>query len=105
MSKSLGNLVFVSDLATTYEPGAIRLAVEAHHYRDPWEWNDQMMPEAAERLSRWAAAGSGEGGIDEVRAALDEDLATHEAIAAIDRARGPPAWVSRSAPSCSAVYF
>jgi len=34
MSKSLGNLVFVSELRKTADPRAIRLALMAHHYRD-----------------------------------------------------------------------
>ncbi|MGH9178012.1 MAG: cysteine--tRNA ligase, partial [Acidimicrobiales bacterium] len=33
MSKSLGNLVFVSDLRKEWDPRAIRLAVAANHYR------------------------------------------------------------------------
>jgi L-cysteine:1D-myo-inositol 2-amino-2-deoxy-alpha-D-glucopyranoside ligase len=88
MSKSLGNLVFVSDLLKDWEPGAIRLAVLAHHYREPWEWTDDLMPEAQERLERWRAAGSAGGlaALEEVRAALDHDLSTHEAVAAVDAA-------------------
>src|SRR3954451_15968164 len=38
MSKSLGNLVFVSDLLKEWDPAVIRLAVLNHHYRTPWEW-------------------------------------------------------------------
>lgn len=86
MSKSLGNLVFVSDLAAEWDPRAIRLAVLGHHYRDSWEWNDALMPDAQERVDRWVAAGSGGGALEEVRAALDDDLDTPGAIAAIDRA-------------------
>ena len=40
MSKSLGNLVFVSDLCKESAPAAVRLALMAHHYRDDWEWHD-----------------------------------------------------------------
>ena len=94
MSKSLGNLVFVSELRKTYDPRAIRLGISAHHYRDPWEWNDQIMPTAAARLEKWLAAdeaarAAGEpadGALEEVRAALDNDLDTPAAIAAIDAA-------------------
>ncbi|HVM09901.1 MAG TPA: cysteine--tRNA ligase [Acidimicrobiales bacterium] len=88
MSKSLGNLVFVSDLLKEWEPGAIRLAILEHHYREPWHWTDDLMPAAAERLDRWRAAGAagGTAALDETRAALDDDLSTHEAIAAIDAA-------------------
>lgn len=86
MSKSLGNLVFVSDLRKVYDPRAIRLGIVAHHYRHPWEWNDDIMPTAAARLVRWLEAGPGDGALEEVRAALDNDLDTPAAIAAIDAA-------------------
>ncbi len=86
MSKSLGNLVFVSELRKTYEPGAIRAAVLAHHYRESWEWNDAIMPEAAARVSQWRAAGEGDGALPEVRAALDDDLDTPGAVKALDAA-------------------
>jgi L-cysteine:1D-myo-inositol 2-amino-2-deoxy-alpha-D-glucopyranoside ligase len=86
MSKSLGNLVFVSDLLKDHDARAIRLGVIAHHYRDPWEWDDQIMPDADERLDRWIAAGEGDAALDEVRVALDADLDTPTALAAIDAA-------------------
>src|SRR5690606_18461338 len=86
MSKSLGNLVFVSELRTEWDPRAIRLAVVCHHYRDSWEWNDDLMPQATARLERWLAAGKGDGALDDVRAALDDDLDTPRAVAAIDAA-------------------
>ena len=53
MSKSLGNLVFVSDLLKKWDPMAIRLVIVEHHYRDSWEWDETLMPRAAERLERW----------------------------------------------------
>ena len=56
MSKSLGNLVFVSDLLKTYDPRAIRLACVSHHYRDSWDYRDDLMPTAADRLERWSQA-------------------------------------------------
>jgi L-cysteine:1D-myo-inositol 2-amino-2-deoxy-alpha-D-glucopyranoside ligase len=84
MSKSLGNLVFVSDLAEEYDTRAIRLGVISHHYRDEWEWNTEIMPAAQERVARWASNGSGSGALDEVRMALDDDLSTPGAIDAID---------------------
>src|SRR5947209_11472741 len=60
MSKSLGNLVFVSDLLKEWDPAAIRLAVLAHHYRTPWDWSDDLLVVASERLERWRArAGAG----------------------------------------------
>ena len=44
MSKSLGNLVFVSRLvADGVDPMAIRMALLAHHYRSDWEWTDAVL--------------------------------------------------------------
>jgi L-cysteine:1D-myo-inositol 2-amino-2-deoxy-alpha-D-glucopyranoside ligase len=57
MSKSLGNLVFVSQLrADGTDPMAIRLAILAHHYRQDWDWTDAVLAQAAARLARWRAA-------------------------------------------------
>jgi L-cysteine:1D-myo-inositol 2-amino-2-deoxy-alpha-D-glucopyranoside ligase len=57
MSKSLGNLVFVSRLREAgVDPMAIRLALLAHHYRADWEWTDAVLADAQSRLSRWRAA-------------------------------------------------
>ena len=64
MSKSLGNLVFVSDLLKDWDPRAIRLAVLGHHYRFSWEWRNELIDEATERLSCWAASGAGSGGFE-----------------------------------------
>jgi L-cysteine:1D-myo-inositol 2-amino-2-deoxy-alpha-D-glucopyranoside ligase len=86
MSKSLGNLVFVSELRKEHDPRAIRLGVLAHHYRDSWSWDETIMPTAEARLERWLAAGAGDGALAEVRAALDDDLDTPAAVAAIDAA-------------------
>ncbi len=97
MSMSLGNLVFVSDLAQEWDPRAIRLACISHHYRHSWEWNETLMPTAAERLSAWRAAGRGSGALDEVRRALDEDLDTPGAVAAIDAAAARGVGVSDAA--------
>ena len=45
MSKSLGNLVFVSDLLKVADPRAIRLALMRHHYRSGFEWYDTDIDE------------------------------------------------------------
>jgi L-cysteine:1D-myo-inositol 2-amino-2-deoxy-alpha-D-glucopyranoside ligase len=88
MSKSLGNLAFVSDLRQVWDPRAIRLAVVANHYRTPWDWDDAIMPAAADRLARWHAGGAADGdsALDAARAALDDDLDTPAAVRAIDEA-------------------
>ena len=97
MSKSLGNLVFVHDLLKEWSPAAIRLAVISHHYRSDWDFDDGLMLEATDRLERWRAAGRGGAALDEVRAALDDDLDTPAAIAAIDRAAASGRGVSAAA--------
>ena len=94
MSKSKGNLVFVSKLRQAgHDPLAIRLAILAHHYRSDWEWTDDRLRVAEERLDRWRAAMSRETGPDgtstlsAIRAALATDLDAPAALAAVD------AWV------------
>ncbi|NNE95722.1 MAG: cysteine--tRNA ligase [Acidimicrobiales bacterium] len=89
MSKSLGNLVFVSELRKEYDPRAIRIGVLSNHYRTEWEWHDQLMPTAAEMLERWSSTVGGSDGtavLNEVRRALDDDLDTPSAVAAIEAA-------------------
>lgn len=100
MSKSLGNLVFISELRKIYDPRAIRLAIVSHHYREGWEWNEEIMPKAVSRLATWTSwaepketrpgqideAVNGDAVLAEVRAALDDDLSTPRAVAAIDAA-------------------
>jgi L-cysteine:1D-myo-inositol 2-amino-2-deoxy-alpha-D-glucopyranoside ligase len=57
MSKSLGNLVFVSSLlAMGTDPMAIRLAIMAHRYSHDWDWTATGLVEAEQRLARWRAA-------------------------------------------------
>jgi L-cysteine:1D-myo-inositol 2-amino-2-deoxy-alpha-D-glucopyranoside ligase len=57
MSKSLGNLVFVSGLREAgVDAMAIRLTLLAHHYRSDWEWTDAVLADAQDRLARWRAA-------------------------------------------------
>ncbi|MEO3784318.1 cysteine--1-D-myo-inosityl 2-amino-2-deoxy-alpha-D-glucopyranoside ligase [Actinocorallia sp. B10E7] len=92
MSKSKGNLVFVSRLrAQGADPMAIRLALLAHHYRSDWEWTLSQLETAHERLTRWRAAVARPSGapaaelLAEVRAALSEDLDAPAALAAVDR--------------------
>ncbi|WP_441247060.1 cysteine--1-D-myo-inosityl 2-amino-2-deoxy-alpha-D-glucopyranoside ligase [Kitasatospora sp. McL0602] len=92
MSKSRGNLVFVSALRREgVDPAAIRLALLAHHYRSDWGWQQADLDGAVERLARWRAAVSRPDGpsaealLAEVRTALAEDLDTPAALAAVDR--------------------
>ncbi|MFI7578596.1 cysteine--1-D-myo-inosityl 2-amino-2-deoxy-alpha-D-glucopyranoside ligase [Micromonospora sp. NPDC049497] len=91
MSKSRGNLVFVSRLrADRVDPMAVRLALVSGHYRSDRTWTDDLLATAQERLGRWrraAAATAGPSGSDilaGVRARLADDLDTPGAIALAD---------------------
>ena len=87
MSKSLGNLVFVSELSKTHDPRAIRVALMRHHYRSDWEWFDDDIEIGADLLDRRFRAAHADGGPDpsgygdRVRAALDDDLDAPTVIA------------------------
>ncbi|MBX3093121.1 MAG: cysteine--1-D-myo-inosityl 2-amino-2-deoxy-alpha-D-glucopyranoside ligase [Cryobacterium sp.] len=55
MSKSLGNLEFVSRLvAAGVDPRAIRLALLSAHYRAHTDWTDARLADAEARLASWA---------------------------------------------------
>ncbi|GIG87493.1 cysteine--1-D-myo-inosityl 2-amino-2-deoxy-alpha-D-glucopyranoside ligase [Plantactinospora endophytica] len=91
MSKSKGNLVFVSRLRADHvDPMAVRLALLAGHYRTDREWTDELLKEGTQRLARWreaAAAPSGPSGPDllaGVRERLADDLDTPGALAVVD---------------------
>jgi len=90
MSKSLHNLIFVTDLLKEWEPSAIRLTIFDHHYRTSWAYEPAMLEASTSRLAEWRAAaggrGNGEEALEAVRAALDDDLDTPRALAAVDRA-------------------
>ncbi|XRQ15562.1 cysteine--1-D-myo-inosityl 2-amino-2-deoxy-alpha-D-glucopyranoside ligase [Actinomadura welshii] len=91
MSKSRGNLVFVSKLRETgTDPMAIRLALLAHHYRSDWEWTPGGLAAAEARLDRWRAAAARPAGppaapvAAAVRDRLSDDLDAPGALAALD---------------------
>ncbi|MEQ4547078.1 cysteine--1-D-myo-inosityl 2-amino-2-deoxy-alpha-D-glucopyranoside ligase [Nocardioides kribbensis] len=94
MSKSRGNLVFVSALRNSdVDPMAIRATLLRHHYRSDWEWTDAELFDNVDRLAEWRKAialGAGapaEPVVTEVLAALADDLDAPRALAAVD------AWV------------
>jgi L-cysteine:1D-myo-inositol 2-amino-2-deoxy-alpha-D-glucopyranoside ligase len=98
MSKSRGNLVFVSKLRESgIAPVAIRLALLGQHYRSDWEWTDDLLTIAQERLERWSvslASVSAERArllVDDVRAALADDLDAPRALASVDACATEPA--------------
>ena len=76
MSKSLGNLVMVSDLLKTYSPDTLRLYLGSHHYRKGWSYNEkdlQKFQDLANNLSQAVAIPAGSGRESEKDGALSPD--------------------------------
>ncbi|QJY48616.1 cysteine--1-D-myo-inosityl 2-amino-2-deoxy-alpha-D-glucopyranoside ligase [Pseudonocardia broussonetiae] len=97
MSKSRGNLVFVSKLrAENVDPNAIRIALLAGHYRTDRAWTAGLLDEANARLARWREAAALPAGppadelLTQLRTHLADDLDTPRALAAVD------AWAARA---------
>jgi L-cysteine:1D-myo-inositol 2-amino-2-deoxy-alpha-D-glucopyranoside ligase len=91
MSKSRGNLVFVSKLrAEGVDPTAVRVALLSGHYRTDRTWTSALLDEAEARLARWReavslpAAPAADGLVLALRTHLADDLDTPRALAAAD---------------------
>jgi L-cysteine:1D-myo-inositol 2-amino-2-deoxy-alpha-D-glucopyranoside ligase len=106
MSKSRGNLVFVSRLlAAGHDPMAVRLAIISHRYRSDWDWNAGSLSAAEQRLARWRAAvtatvaedggtgGAGMSVLAGVRERMADDLDAPGALAIIDD------WAATASPA------
>ncbi len=52
MSKSLGNLILISDLLKKYSANAIRWVLLSHHYREKWEYNESEFTNAEVVISQ-----------------------------------------------------
>ncbi|MGY2066990.1 cysteine--1-D-myo-inosityl 2-amino-2-deoxy-alpha-D-glucopyranoside ligase [Blastococcus sp. SYSU DS0619] len=97
MSKSRGNLVFVSKLrGEGVDPMAIRLALLSGHYRTDRAWTAELLTQAEERLATWRRAVSRDAGapaaavLHGLRDRLADDLDSPGAIAVVD------AWAERT---------
>ena len=91
MSKSRGNLVFVSRLrGDGVDPMAIRLALLSGHYRTDRAWTAELLSAAEERLATWRRAVAREAGapaaplLTGLRERLSDDLDSPGAIALMD---------------------
>lgn len=90
MSKSKGNLVFVSQLLMDgIDPMAIRIALMSHHYREDHMWQsteltevDLFLQELRIALSRMEVAPT-DGVIEEIISALSHDIDTPRALKAL----------------------
>lgn len=91
MSKSRGNLVFVSALRRSgINPMVIRLAILANHYWENWTWDDALLQAANSRFELWSKAFSSNGAkpetelIYQIRKALANNLDTVTALRLVD---------------------
>ena len=96
MSKSKGNFFTVRDIAQNYDYEVIRFFMLSAHYRSPINFSDELMQAAKTGLKRLYTCrenleGCGEGEVpaevigfkDKFIAAMDDDLNTADAIAAM----------------------
>ncbi len=97
MSKSQGNLVFVSRMrGDRVDPMALRLALLDGHYRSDRSWTADLLTGGAARLARWRQAVALETGpdagetLDRLRERLCDDLDTEHALRVVDE------WVERA---------
>jgi L-cysteine:1D-myo-inositol 2-amino-2-deoxy-alpha-D-glucopyranoside ligase len=91
MSKSKGNLVFVSRLRESgTDPMVIRALLLGQHYRTVWEYTDELLEVATGRVARWRealsvnAAPEAESTVRAIREALSRDLDSPAALFALD---------------------
>jgi L-cysteine:1D-myo-inositol 2-amino-2-deoxy-alpha-D-glucopyranoside ligase len=91
MSKSRGNLVFVSKLrGEGVDPMAIRLALLSGHYRTDRAWTADLLSTAQDRLATWRRAVALDAGapaaplLAGLRERLSDDLDSPGAIALVD---------------------
>jgi cysteinyl-tRNA synthetase len=95
MSKSIGNIEKVHDLLQAHPPEALRYALLSAHYRQPLDWSATLVEQSVRTLERLYATLRDLDGVDadavipaSIEAALDDDLNTPAALAAIARIAG-----------------
>ena len=110
MSKSRGNLVFVSKLRSEQvDPNAIRLALLAGHYRTDRPWTAELLTAAQARLARWReavardAAAPADDLVRRLRERLADDLDTPAALTAVDDWAAAGGGADREAPQLAAA--
>ncbi|MBI4255114.1 MAG: cysteine--tRNA ligase [Candidatus Rokubacteria bacterium] len=101
MSKSLGNTRTIRDIVRRHDPDALRLWMLGTHYRNPIEWSEERVREAARALERFTRlfhdAGTSKDGspapaapagelrvlVERFDAAMDDDFNTPQALGAM----------------------
>ena len=93
MSKSLGNFFTIRDILKKYDAEVVRFFILRAHYRSPLNYSDGHLDDARAALTRLYTALKGfavapsidwnEAHAQRFKAAMDEDFATPEAMAAL----------------------
>ena len=104
MSKSLGNFVTINELLQEWPGEAIKLAMLSSHYRQPMNFSQKGLQEARRVLDHWyeltADVPEGAPLCADVLGALEEDLNTPQAIAALHALRVEAVKGARPAAAC-----
>ena len=53
MSKSLGNIISISDAVRKYSGQVVRLALLSSHYSQPLDWNDRLLEHQKSTIEKW----------------------------------------------------
>lgn len=101
MAKSLGNLVMAKDLLKKYSRNAIRWTILAHHYREPWEFDEEEVKDAQKITDKILALSYSKKEPDMKILSnffefLDDDLNTKDALLEIAK-------LAKSEPNASEV--
>jgi cysteinyl-tRNA synthetase len=104
MSKSLGNFVTIRELLAEWPGEAIKLAMLSRQYRQPMNFSQKGLQEARRTLDHWyelaADAPDSAPLCADVLGALEDDLNTPQAIAALHALRAEAAKGARPAAAC-----
>ena len=104
MAKSVGNVVTAHGLLELWPAEAIRLAMLTSYYRQPLSWTESTLQEARRTLDHWyeltAEAPDAAPLCADVLEALEDDVNTPQAIAALHALRSEAAKGARPAAAC-----
>ena len=71
MSKSHGNILKINDLKNSINGQVLRLALMSTHYRQPLDWNDNLINESQKTIDKWYKSYVE---VDRLKLISDEDL-------------------------------
>ena len=85
MSKSLGNIITISDAVNEYSGQVVRLALLSAHYSQPLDWNDELLNNQKNTIDKWYSLyeEQKDEGIEDIADVLLDDLNTPGFIAKI----------------------